>query len=95
MSLLRKLVGAAEFPIVQLRRFVSQQAMKVRKVIFVVMKDPERGYNARAIGLSIITQADTVKEMKEMIREAVKCHFDPGERPSEILVRFPRKTILL
>jgi hypothetical protein len=69
--------------------------MKARQVIFVVKRDPERGYNAHAVGHSIITQADTVKEMKEMIREAVNCHFDPGERPSEILVRFPKKTILL
>jgi hypothetical protein len=73
----------------------KRRAMKARRVTFVVKKDPERGYNACAIGHSIFTQADTVKEMKAMIREAVKCHFDPGERPSRIRVRFPRKTILL
>jgi hypothetical protein len=69
--------------------------MKPRQVTFVVKKDPERGYNAHAVKHSIFTQADTLKEMKAMIREAVNCHFDPGERPSQIRVRFPKRTILL
>jgi hypothetical protein len=73
----------------------KRRAMKAQQVTFVVKKDPERGYNAHAVRHSIFTQADTAKEMKEMIREAVKCHFDAGERPSRIRVRFPKRTILL
>jgi dephospho-CoA kinase len=50
--------------------------MKVKEMIFLVEDDPEGGYNARALGHSIFTQADTREELKENITDAIKCHFD-------------------
>ncbi len=49
--------------------------------IFSVEESPEGGDEARALGHSIFTQADTMDELKEMVRDAVCCHFDEGTRP--------------
>ena len=48
------------------------------EIIFAIQKSPEGGYEARALGYSILTQADTMDELKMNIREAVRCHFDDG-----------------
>lgn len=41
----------------------------------------EGGYIASAIGQSIITEADTLDELKANIRKATVCHFDDGQAP--------------
>jgi hypothetical protein len=51
------------------------------EIIFSVEESPEGGYEARALGYSIFTQADTMDELKRNVREAVHCHFDDGEAP--------------
>jgi hypothetical protein len=45
------------------------------EIVFLVEEDPEGGYTARALGESIFTQADSVDELKDMVRDAVRCHF--------------------
>ncbi|WNZ24253.1 2-oxoisovalerate dehydrogenase E1 subunit beta [Leptolyngbya sp. NK1-12] len=42
------------------------------EIIFLVEDDPEGGYTARALGESIFTQADTLKDLKEYVRDAVR-----------------------
>lgn len=51
------------------------------EIIFEVREAEEGGYTARALGEGIFTEADSIEELKEMIREAIKAHFDPGEEP--------------
>jgi hypothetical protein len=51
------------------------------ELIFLVEEAPEGGFTARALGESIFTEADTVPELHEMIRDAVACHFDEGKAP--------------
>jgi hypothetical protein len=51
------------------------------EIIFVVEQSPEGGYEAQALGHSIFTQADTVEELRAMVQDAVRCHFDEGDRP--------------
>jgi hypothetical protein len=48
------------------------------EIIFSVEDSPEGRYEARALGHSIFTQADTFEELKQNVREAVQCHFDEG-----------------
>ncbi|HDM79281.1 MAG TPA: 2-oxoisovalerate dehydrogenase [Deltaproteobacteria bacterium] len=55
-----------------------------KEIIFVVEESPEGGYEAHALGHAIFTEADTLEELKEMIRDAVQCHFDESERPAII-----------
>jgi hypothetical protein len=45
------------------------------EIIFSVQESPEGGYEARALGYSIFTQADTMDELKLNVRDAVRCHF--------------------
>ncbi len=53
----------------------------MNELIFLVEEAPEGGFNARALGESIFTQADTEIELHAMIRDAVLCHFDEGKAP--------------
>jgi len=61
--------------------------MPQSEIIFSVQESPEGGYEARALGFSIFTQADTLDELKTNIRDAVSCHFDPPDKPSVIRLR--------
>ena len=54
------------------------------EIIFSVQESAEGGYEARALGHSIFTQADTLDELKRNVREAVQCHFDDGKAPRVI-----------
>jgi hypothetical protein len=54
------------------------------EIIFAVEESPEGGYEARALGYSIYTQAATLEELKEMLRDAVRCHFEEAARPRVI-----------
>jgi hypothetical protein len=56
-----------------------------KEVIFLVEEAPEGGYQARALGYSIFTEADTFEELKVMALDAVNCHFDAGDKP--LLIR--------
>jgi predicted RNase H-like HicB family nuclease len=54
----------------------------VSEIIFEVREDEaEGGFVARALGYSIVTQADTWEELRDNVQEAVRCHFDEGQGP--------------
>jgi hypothetical protein len=55
--------------------------MKNNEIIFSVQGSPGGGYEARALGFSIFTQADSLEKLKVAIRDAVSCHFDGEEKP--------------
>jgi hypothetical protein len=53
----------------------------MNEIIFLVEESPEGGYTARALSESIYTEADTLAELYDQLRDAVQCHFDESERP--------------
>jgi len=55
------------------------------EITFSVHESPEGGYEAQALGDSIFTQAETLDELQEMVREAVRCHCDSEPLPNIIL----------
>jgi hypothetical protein len=65
------------------------------EIIFLVKEAPEGGYTARALGHSIFTEADTWDELKEAVQDAVRCHFEEGERPTLLHLRMVREEVLL
>jgi len=67
---------------------------RVSEVIFIVEEAPEGGFAARALGASIFTEADTVADLHEMVRDAVRCHFDEGEMPKVIRLHFVRDELI-
>ena len=44
----------------------------------------EGGFEARALGFSIFTEADSYSELKENIRDAISAHFEEGSQPKII-----------
>jgi hypothetical protein len=65
------------------------------EIIFLVEDDPEGGYSARAIGESIFTQAENLKDLKDLIRDAVHCHFADAEtRPKLIRLHIVREEVI-
>lgn len=54
------------------------------EIIFLVEEADEGGYTARALGVPIFSEADTLSELKEQVRDAVCCHYEPDNRPNEI-----------
>ena len=55
-----------------------------REIIFLVEESPEGGFEARALGHSVFTEAETFEELKTMVQDAVRCHFGEGDGPSLI-----------
>ncbi len=64
------------------------------EIIFLVYESPEGGYEAHALNESIYTEADTLAELREMVRDAVACHFEEGQRPKIIRLHFVREEVL-
>jgi len=61
--------------------------MNESEIIFAVEESPEGGFEAKALGYSIYTQADTIEELKGMVQDAVRCHFDEGSQSRIIRLR--------
>jgi hypothetical protein len=65
-----------------------------REVIFVIEESPEGGYEARAVGYSVFTEADTLDELRAKIQDAVRCHFEPAEMPHLIRLHQVRDEVI-
>lgn len=59
-------------------------ADRPEEIIFQVTEEPEGGFSARALGESVVTQAESLEALKEAVRDAVICHFDEGQAPRMI-----------
>ena len=52
----------------------------MEEIIFIVEESEEGGFTARALGNSLFTEADTYIELREAVKDAVKCHFDDDKQ---------------
>ena len=68
--------------------------MRGNEITFQVIESPEGGYEAWALGHNIVTEADDWKELKEMLRDAVHCHFDAEDKPKLINIHFVRDEVI-
>jgi dephospho-CoA kinase len=65
------------------------------EIVFLIEEDPEGGYTAKALGESIFTQADDIASLKEILRDAVRCHFpDEADRPKVIRLHIVRDEVI-
>jgi hypothetical protein len=53
----------------------------MNELIFLVEEATDGGFIARALGHSIFTEAETLEDLREQVRDAVQCHFDEGQAP--------------
>ena len=71
----------------------------MNEIIFEVREDEaDGGWVASALGHAIAAQAETVEELREMVRDAVRCHFGdaaPGPMPRIIRLHFVRDEALV
>ena len=68
--------------------------MPESEIIFSVEEASEGGYEARALGHAIHTQADTFDELKTMLQDAVRCHFDETAMPRIIRLHFVKDEVI-
>jgi hypothetical protein len=66
----------------------------VDEIIFVVEEAPEGGFTARALGVSIFTEADDLPGLRSQVRDAVRCHFDEGQVPRVIRLHFVHDDVI-
>jgi hypothetical protein len=68
--------------------------MSGTEIIFAVEESPEGGFAARALGYAIFTEANTMNELREMVRDAVRCHFDPETAPRLIRLHLVKDEVI-
>ena len=69
------------------------QNYETKEIIFIVGESPEGGYEARSLNHPVFTQADTFEELKEMVHDAVSCHFSPEDRPHGIRLHLVKEEL--
>lgn len=66
----------------------------MNEIIFLVEDAIEGGFTARALGVSIFTQAETNDELRANIREAVECFYGDDTAPKIIRLHYVREEVL-
>ncbi len=56
-------------------------------MLFLVEQSPDGGYSARCEGECVFTEADSLEELHQQVRDAVCCHCGE-ECPERIRLRF-------
>jgi hypothetical protein len=64
------------------------------EIIFVVEEAPEGGVIARAIGGAIVTEAESLAALREVVRDAVRCHFEEGQGPALIRLHYVHDEVI-
>jgi hypothetical protein len=64
------------------------------EIVFLVEDAPDGGFTARAVGVSIFTEADTIADLRAAVRDAVACHYDDAQRPKLIRLHFVRDEVI-
>lgn len=67
---------------------------KNTEIVFVVEDDAEGGLVASALGHSVVTQADTLEQLRQAVRDAVACHFAEADRPKMIRLHYVRDEVI-
>ena len=63
------------------------------EILFIVQDAPEGGYVAKAVGESIVTEADDLAQLHERVRDAVRCHFEKDAAPRAVRLHFVRDEV--
>jgi hypothetical protein len=67
----------------------------MKELLFLVEEALEGGYTAKAIGESIFTEAETMEELKNEIREAVEIHFDADAKPKILRLHMVKEETMI
>ena len=64
------------------------------ELIFLIENADEGGFTAQALGQSIFAEAETLEELKDQIKDAVKCHFDEASIPHIIRLHMVKDEVM-
>ena len=64
--------------------------MNRNEVFLGVTEAPDGGYDARALGHAVFRQGGDWDDVKEMVREEVRCHFVRDDAPGVIRLHYAR-----
>lgn len=64
------------------------------EIVFSVQESSEGGYEARALGYSIFTQAENLADLKEALKDAVRCHFSDVDQPELIRLHLVKDELI-
>ena len=64
------------------------------ELIFIIENSDEGGYTAKALDYSIYTEGETLDELKENIKDAVKCHFNEKEMPHIVRLHMVKDEVI-
>jgi hypothetical protein len=64
------------------------------EIVFSVQESAEGGYEARALGYSIHTQAETLSDLRQALKDAVRCHFGDSDQPKLIRLHLVKDEII-
>lgn len=68
--------------------------MSLAEILFIVQDAPEGGCVAKAVAESIVTEADDLEQLHELVRDAVRCHFEENATPRAVRLHFVRDEVL-
>ncbi|MEQ8425211.1 MAG: 2-oxoisovalerate dehydrogenase [Cyclobacteriaceae bacterium] len=64
------------------------------EIIFLVEESAEGGYEAKALGESIFTEAESLEDLKKNVKEAVVTHFEEGKHPKVVRLHFVKEELI-
>ena len=64
--------------------------MNRNELFFDVSESPEGGSDAQALGHAVVTQGEDWDDLKELARDAVRCHFVRDDAPGVIRLHYAR-----
>ena len=64
------------------------------EIIFIIEESKEGGFEARALGHSIFTEAEDMVSLKKEIKDAVYCHFEKDSMPKLIRLHLVKDEVL-
>lgn len=69
--------------------------MSQSELLFVIEEEDDGGFVARAVGESIVTEADDFDSLRDRVRDAVILHFNQTEQPKLIRLHLVRDEVLV
>mgnify|MGYP006270947621 CR=1 FL=1 len=73
---------------------LSKERKMIKEIIFLVEESPEGGYEAKSLGYSIYTEAETLEALKEAVKDAVRCHFEEDNTPKVIRLHLVKEEVI-
>ena len=64
------------------------------EIVFLVEESIDGGYEVRALGHPIFSEGETLEEIKESVKSAVRCHFDDEDLPKIVRLHFVRDEVI-